>query len=144
MTGVQTCALPICLRDLGQNSLAQHLMGAARAHAILRGDKLTVVTTISIQAEHELAQGRARESLSLLLLSKDLISEISDGILLSKVARIAATCYARLGAIDESRRVVIEALELLDISSLRLPTNSMMMSAPMDGQKDNKSTFNQN
>ena len=145
-TDIPYCLLHICtsLRDLGQNSLAQHLIGAARAHAILRGDKHTVVTTISIQAEHELAQGRARESLSLLLLSKDLIREISDGILLSKVARIAATCYARLGAIDESRRVMIEALELLDISSLRLPTNSMMTSAPLDGQKDNKSTFNQN
>ena len=145
-TDIPSCLLNICdsLKDLGQYSLAQHLIGVARAHAVLRGDKHTVVTTISIQAEYELAQGRARESLSLLLLSKDLISEISDGILLSKVARIAATCYAKLGIIDESRRVVIEALELLDISSLRLPANSMVTSALLDGQKDNNSTFNHN
>lgn len=146
-TDIPSCLLSVCrsLKELGQIPLAQHIIGVARAYSILRSDKHITLVALTIEAEFELLQGKAREALSLLLLSKEVISNISDGILLSKIACIAAKCYSRLGARDESRRVLLDALELLDISSLKSSTSIPVgVSNLIEGQRDNALSFDYN
>jgi hypothetical protein len=110
------------LQHLGQVTLSKTLVNASRVQASMKGDRHSELKGVALQAYLEEMGGSPRQALALLLANREDMTLLADGTLLSKFACTAAVCYSRIGERDEAKRVIQEALHLLDnMSAIPLP-----------------------
>jgi hypothetical protein len=124
-----------CLYDLSQYHLCHRLALSLRIRVTLNDDKRNLLGTTIILAQLEYDNGKFKESFALLLSVKNLLHEVGDTILLSRVAVLMIDCNMRMGETDEALRIASDVIQLF--TQYATITGDIMVTAAKDGLKMN-------